>query len=455
MQAGEILKVTGGRLLSGDPAAIIRADRITTDSRQVVRGSLFIALKGDKFDGNSFAGQALRKGAMGVVVSGPASLAHTAKDLVIKVDDTLKALQAIAVRHRSKFDIPVVAITGSNGKTTVKEMASAVLSSKYRVLKNEGTKNNHIGVPLTLLKLNEDHQMCVLELGMNHKGEIRTLGGMARPRVAVITNIGPSHIEYFSGLDGIFRAKCEIFEPLERGGTAILNGDDAYLSRVKRTGPRIVRFGVTDVCDFRASSIKASEDGISFLLNGRSRFKLGVIGAHNVYNALAAISVGARFGVGERQMQRALLAFKPFSMRLNVTNINGVSVIDDTYNSNPLSMKCALLALFGYPAGTRWVVAGDMMELGKRSEDYHRQAGRLIASSGAAGLFTYGKLSEAMCREAVSAGMDRSAVFHCSSHGRAAALLKKFVSRGDAVLVKGSRAMRMENVIEIFKGQGR
>jgi len=450
MLTEEMLRVTGGRLVSGDLKTDVRTEKISTDSRSIKKGGLFIALKGDNYDGKAFLGDAMKKGAVGAITGGGAFCAKFPKRVLIEVGDTVKALHQIAAHHRSKFSIPVVAVTGSNGKTTVKEMASAILSAKYEVLKNEGTKNNHIGVPMTLLKMNPIHRLCVLELGMNHEGEIRTLAEMVKPQAAVITNIGPSHLEHFSGLEGIFAAKSEIFEHMDSRGIAIVNGDDKYLSGINLSD-RVVRFGLGSKNEYRATDIKVKRDGISFLLNGKKRFELGLIGTHNVYNALAAIAVGARFGVGIASMRRSLKNYRPVSMRLNIRNMNGVVVINDAYNSNPFSMKCALEALGRYPARSRWVVSGDMMELGNMSEEYHRALGKEIAGSGARGLFTIGSNSRLTFQEAISSGMDKAMTWHCSSHEEAAAILKTLVEKGDAVLVKGSRAMRMEKVIDKLK----
>lgn len=447
MLVKDILKITGGELLSGDLRACVSPGRISTDSRSIKKGEFFIALKGNNFDGSGFAGDALKNGAVGAMVCGGDVRSDDPRKILIKVDDTTKALQKIAAFHRSEFGIPVIAITGSNGKTTVKEMTALVLSDKYNVLKNEGTKNNHIGVPLTLLRMNSRHEICVLELGMNHKGEIRSLCEIARPDVAVITNVGPSHMEYFNSLDEVFEAKCEIFENIGKGGTIIINGDDAYLSRIKN-GKRVVRFGIGEYNDLRASGIKTGSGKISFKLNGGTKFDLNLIGVHNVYNALAAISVGRKFGVSAGSMARSLESYRPVSMRLDIRDINGVKVINDAYNSNPLSMKCAIEALVRYPAESRWVIAGDMLELGERSEEFHSMIGKELAISGVHGLLTVGRMSRFMCEAAGQSGIDRTRTWHCESHDEAVLILKKVIKKGDVVLVKGSRGMHMEKVID-------
>lgn len=447
MLVKDILNITGGKLLSGNPDSTVRPDIISTDSRSIKKGEFFIALKGRNFDGSLFAGDALKKGAIGAMVSGGDIRAVDPEKILIKVDDTLKALHSIAAAHRAKFSIPVIAVTGSNGKTTVKEMMADLLSAKYNVLKNEGTKNNHIGVPLTLLKIDGRHEICVLEIGMNHKGEIRTLCEMVKPDIAVITNIGLSHMEYFKSLDEVFEAKSEIFERMGTKGIVVINGDDAYLSKIKRL-KTVVRFGMGNYNDFRAGGISIDEGAISFRLNEGMRVELNLIGVHNVYNALAAIAVSGKLGVRLKSIIDLLREYKPVSMRLNIVDAGGIKVINDAYNSNPLSMKCAIDALVRYPAGSRWVVAGDMLELGERSEELHSAIGRELASSGVHGLLTIGRMSKFMYEAAVRSGIDKSMTWHCESHDEAVSILKKVVKRGDAVLVKGSRGMRMEKVVE-------
>jgi UDP-N-acetylmuramoyl-tripeptide--D-alanyl-D-alanine ligase len=322
------------------------------------------------------------------------------------------------------------------------------LSSEYRVLKNEGTKNNHIGVPQTLLKLDASYDMCVLELGANHKGEIKTLSDIARPTAAVITNIGPSHLEHFGSLGNVFRAKIEITSSLERRGLLALCGDDAYLSGFKDRRFKVLRFGLNAANDFRATCVVVEKDRISFTLNGVMDFRLNLLGAHNVYNALAAIAVASHFGVKEEAVRDALASYRHSGMRLNLKKRGGLSIIDDTYNSNPLSMASALDALKAYPARARWVVSGDMLELGKRSGFFHKAMGRLLAKSDIEGLFTMGDLSRHTHLEALKRGMNKDSVKHCTSHEEIVRLLKVRTREGDAVLVKGSRGMRMEEVIK-------
>ena len=455
MRVKEIVKVTQGELIAGDRNKDIDLSKVSTDSRSINKGDLFIALSGPNFSGSDFAQDAFRKGAIGVLAERYERPEKSGKRIVIKVKDATKALQDIARAHRRAFDIPVIAVTGSNGKTTVKEMIASVLSARYNVLKNEGTKNNHIGVPQTLLRLTKAHEVCVLELGTNHKGEIAALSGIARPTGAVMTNIGPSHLEFLSDLDGVFEEKKDLLRSLDtKRAIAVLNGDDEYLSNIEDKGLTIIRYGLGEYNDVSAKVLSSEVGRMRFLFNGREEFELKALGVHNVYNALAAIAVGYAFGLGAKTIRKALAGYRPEAMRLDPLRVNGIDIINDAYNSNPLSMKTALDAIQSYPARARWVVAGDMLELGESAEHFHRAAGELIAESGIAGLVTFGALSKHMLSRAGERGMDRHNLWHCSSHDEIVDILKRVTRQGDLVLVKGSRGMKLEKVIEKFKGPG-
>ena len=421
----------------------------SSDLRSIRTGDLFVALSGKNFDGHRFVEDAIRKGAIGAIFSQRPMLNTHGKRVMVRVKDTTRALQQIAAYHRSLINIPVIAVTGSNGKTTVKDMISAVLTQGYSVLKTEGTKNNHIGVPQTLLKLNSTHQICVIELGTNHRGEIRLLGDIARPTVAVITNIGPSHLEFLQDLEGVFTEKMDILKTLDKDmGAAIVNGDDPYLVRVPRASRRVFTYGLGDSNDIYAVKVRGAEKNISFTVNGSQKFEVGLIGTHNVYNALAAVATGTLFGVSYKDIRKALSGFRAANMRLAPVRVRGIDVINDSYNSNPLSMSAAIEALVNYPASSRWIVTGDMLELGKKAVLFHRKAGEEIARAGAGGLLTLGELSKFTLSQARASGLSRNKSWHCASHGEAAAILKSHVKRGDVILIKGSRAMTMEKILE-------
>ena len=456
MKVKDIIKVTDGKLLSGNPDTDIDPAKFSTDSRAIKNGEFFIALKGANFDGNEFVGDVLKRGAIGAIVTREQEHKSTraqehkstgAGKIIIQVRDTTKALQDIAAHHRKQFNIPVVCITGSNGKTTVKDMARHLLSTHFNVLSNEGTKNNHIGVPQTLLKLNLKHQICVLELGTNHKGEIALLAGIARPTVAVFTNIGPSHLEFLGSLKGVFEAKKEMLQDLDREhGLVILNGDDEFLSKIK--GKNIVRYGFDKSNDLAAEVRSSGSGKIHFTVNNEMGFELNLLGNHNVNNALAAIAIALNFGLSYRMIRKAFLAYKPTHMRLEPDRIRGIDILNDSYNSNPGSMMRALEAVKLYPAKSKWIVSGDMLELGRESKYFHKMIGECIAKSGFEGLVTFGELSKQTLSQAKAKGMREDRLWHCSTHDEIAGLLKKVVRKGDVVLIKGSRSMRMEKVLE-------
>lgn len=452
MIVSEIIKATGGTLVSGNINARIDPASISTDSRTIKKGSFFLPLKGENFNGELFIDEALKKGAIGSLTARRNIKASMYKGkIIIFVKDTVKALQDIAHYHRMRFDIPVIGVTGSNGKTTTKDMISHVLSKRFNVLKNEGTKNNQIGVPQTLLKLNKKHDICVLEMGANHKGEIRLLSGIARPTIAIIINIGPSHLKFLKDLKGVFAAKKEILEFLGKNSLVIINGDDEYLAGIKGKGLKVIRFGFNDRNGLRASLLSASVNHTEFLLDDKARFELNLLGTHNVYNALAAIAVGRHFNLSIKSIADSLAGYRPAHMRLNVKNIGGFIIIDDTYNSNPLSMKSALQAMRVLPSRGKWIVSADMLELGNKEDDFHRMIGESVAKAGFKGLLTFGALSRSTYDSALRCGMNKDNAWYCSTRREVADILYRVAKRGDAILVKGSRAMKMEEVIEMLK----
>jgi len=445
---GDILKATGGSLQftvygSQDKRPI---SGVSIDSRTIKKDEIFVAIKGKKFDGHEFVREAVKKGAAGAVVD--RDIEKTPRRIaVIRVGETIKALGDIARFHRSRFDIPVIGITGSNGKTTVKEMFSFILQKRYNILKSKGTENNHIGVPLTLLRLRKVHSAVVIEMGANHHGEIDRLAEIVKPAIGLITNIGSSHLEFFKDELGVLKAKSELVRKLPREGVVILNGDDKLLLRIKPRCKKIT-FGFRAGNDYRATDIKI-DNKTSFLLNNTYRFKLKTLGWHNLYNALAAIAAARHMGVAMLDVKNALLNFKVPSMRTEFKTIRGINIIDDAYNSNPLSLKCAIDALSKLKTrGRRILVSGDMLELGDKSRLLHTLAGRLIAGSSIDTFIGVGKFSQFAVDAAGSAGMARCRLWLCPGVKEASGVLRSIARRGDAVLVKGSRGMRMERIIE-------
>jgi len=444
----DILTAAKGRLLSGNADEILTG--ISTDTRKIKKGELFLAIKGEKFDGHSFILDAVSKGAGGVLVQegGITNANFKLPDVsFISVNDSIKALGDIGNFHRSRFAIPIIGITGSNGKTTTKEMTAAILNKKFNALKNFGTENNNIGVPLTLMRLNSEHDIAVLEMGTNHLGEIRRLSEIARPTIAIITNIGPSHLEYLEDTDTVFKAKIEMLEHMSDGARLILNADDEYLRKIK-TGLKITWFGFDKEADFRADKISLEPDGISFRLNEKWDISLGVLGRHNVYNALSAIACAWDFGISIDEIKDALKEFRVPNMRMEVKKFGDIKIINDSYNANPQSMKQAIEALRDMTTeGRKVLIAGDMLELGTFSGRFHHLVGKQAAESGIDLIVAVGKLAEHVARGAQEAGMSERKIKLCAVMKEAREKVSSLIKKGDTILVKGSRAMRMEEIV--------
>jgi UDP-N-acetylmuramoyl-tripeptide--D-alanyl-D-alanine ligase len=450
----DILGAVKGRHLSGSPDEILTG--ISTDTRRIKNGELFVAIKGDRFDGHSFILDAVSKGAGGVLVQegGITNANFKLPDIsFISVSDSVRALGDIGNFHRSRFNIPVIGITGSNGKTTTKEMLTAILSKKFNTLKNFGTENNNIGVPLTLMRLNSEHGISVLEMGTNHLGEIRRLSEIARPTMAVITNIGPSHLEYLEDMETVLKAKLEILENMNNDAKIILNADDEYLRKIK-TGLKVVWFGFDKKADFYADKINMEPDAVNFRLNEKWDISLGVLGRHNVYNALAAIAAAWDFGISIDDIKDALKGFRVPNMRMEVKRLGDIKIINDTYNANPQSMKQAIEALRDMATeGRKILIAGDMLELGTFSGRFHHLVGKQAAESGFDLIVAVGKLAEHVANGAQEAGMSQKKIKLCALTRDAREKVAGFIKKGDTILVKGSRAMKMEEIVEELESQ--
>jgi UDP-N-acetylmuramoyl-tripeptide--D-alanyl-D-alanine ligase len=453
-RADELVNAIGGRLMAG------RADRpiyaIATDTRRLTPGALFWALRGERFDAATFVPEALAKGACGAVVPEdglPAASVWSGGDsLIITVGDTLRALQDAAAAHRARFGGAVVAVTGSNGKTTTKEMAAAILAQRGPVLKTEGNLNNHIGVPLTLFGLTAAHHAAVVEMGVNHPGEMTRLCAIARPTVGVITNVGRAHLEGFGGLDGVARAKGELFEALDSGGTALVNVDDPRVAALAvDLRSRVVTFGMT-AADVRGRVLEEgtrSGTRIEISAGGaRTECFLPVIGRHNAANAVAAAAVAVALGFDLRQIGEGLASFRPAAMRSElVTAPSGVVVFNDAYNANPSSMELALDTVGRLRGGGRvYAVLGDMLELGSGSETLHREVGRAAARARLDGLVTVGRAAGWIADEAGRAGMSASTIVSVATAAAAVPVVVAWSRPDDLVLIKGSRRMGLERV---------
>ncbi len=452
LSLSEVLRVVEGRLVYPvEEGRVPPFSSCSIDTRSLTGGELFVPLPGAHVDGHQFVESALTGLAGGSLVAegrAPEASASRAKKPVIAVKDPLRALQALGRHCRARAGIPVTAVTGSNGKTTTKEMIAAVLTSRYRVHKNRGNLNNHIGVPLTLTRLTPEHQMLVLEMGMSARGEIRELALLARPDVGVLTNAGAAHLESLGTVDEVARAKSELAEALPREGLLILNADDERLWSLNRNRPVAMKSYALENkdADLKPTSMSLTAQGGSlFTLPDGTSVRLGLLGRHNVRNALAAILVGDRFGVPRAEAAAALGAMAPEHHRLELLNAKGIYVLDDAYNANPASMREALLLLGSIETrGQRRAVLGDMLELGPDSERFHEEVGRLIPRDSS--LYVVGSFAGAVERGARAAGLERIRRF--TSVPEMAAAVAQEAGAGDLILVKASRGMRLEQVVE-------
>lgn len=473
----DILKATRGKVLSGERG--VQFSGVSTDSRMIKEGDIFIALKGERFDGHDFIGDVISKGASGAIVEREVKFTvyHSPFTIII-VQDTLRALQDIAHSVRMRYDIPVIGVTGSNGKSTTKEMIASILSEKWRILKNEGNINNHIGVPLTLLKIMSEHEAVVTEMAMRGVGEIRRLAEIAMPTIGIITNIGPAHLETLGGIDNVAKAKAELLEVINEEGTAILNYDDPYLRGLDLSGYKgwVVNFGFGDDTDVRAVkvrlkglsstfSIVVKTNILDYLLPsvmlpstapviGKKRelkiegIHLPVPGRHNIYNALAAVSVAFSLGFDQETIKKGLEHFRPLPMRSEVIHIGGRKVINDAYNSNPESLEAALQILINISdKGKTIAVLGDMLELGNYKDRAHRELGSKIVNLGIDELITVGDLMKYAAEAAQRGGMRSERIHICRNPEEAKMVLRDISKEGDTILIKGSRAMEMEKIL--------
>lgn len=423
---------------------------ISTDTRTVKAGALFIPLVGEKFDGHDFIDQAVRNGAA-AILSSRLDLIVPPHVTLILVEDTLLALHGLARFHRQRFSIPVIGITGSNGKTTTKDMIGAVLGSRYQVLKTEANYNNEIGLPMTLLQLTAKHEVAVVEMGMRGKGQIRQLAEIALPTLAVITNVGETHIELLGSIQEIAAAKGELLEVLPVSGLAVLNADNPYVVEMaKKAEHRVTLFGL-EQGDIRAENIQVDGTGMTFLCcssYGDFSVSLPTVGKHNIYNGLAAIAVGFALGLEAKEIQKGIGSFNASPMRLHIEDMGGYIVINDAYNASPMSMAAGIDALFEVAQGRKVAVLGDMLELGEFGVEAHRQIGGKLAVGKIDILVTVGELAAHIVEAAKEQGVTLAVA--CKDHEEASNALQKMIVPGDTILIKGSRGMKMENMIKLF-----
>jgi len=443
----KIAQWSAGRLAAGDPQGTVTS--VCTDSRSLKAGDLFVALRGDKFDGHTFVAEASKRGAAGVIVEEfPAELPPGFG--VILVKNTLEALQHLGAEYRRSLDIQVIGLTGSNGKTSTKDLTASVLGENFQVTKTDGNFNNHIGVPLTLLRARGSDQIGVFEMGMNHAGEIAPLAAMAAPEVGIITNIGMAHIEFLGSREAIAQEKGMLAEALPPSGTLILSAEDEFSPAIAaRTKADVVLAGI-NMGEIFASDLRPSASGTKFTINAEGRTaaaELSVPGEHMVRNAMLAVAAGRAFGLSLEECAAGLAKLRLTKGRLEQKMIRGIQVIDDTYNANPDSVAAALRTLASMPAvGRRIAVLGRMGELGTEAERGHRLVGEVAAQTHVDSVIGVGEEAQWITEAAWRGGVEK--VVRVESTEEATKVLRDLAKAGDLVLIKGSRSARMERIVE-------
>jgi len=434
MQLSQVARVVSGR--PSRPLASEAVTGVSTDTRSIRAGDLFFALRGASFDAHDFLAQAFEKGAAAAIVDREVN----APGLTITVDDTLKALGTLAGAYRMTLGARVIGVTGSNGKTTTKEMIAHILGRDRRLIKAQGSFNNNVGVPITIFQADDRTESAVLEIGTNHPGEIATLGEIARPDIAVLVSVGAEHLEGLGSLDGVADEETSIFHHLRSGGYAVVHDDPRILSRLRLAPEKVVTFGLTPHADLHPTWI----DGMRFLVRG-VEFRLGLLGEWNIQNALAATAVAMLHGIALDECARRLADFRPPKMRMERLDLAGVTILNDAYNSNPESASRAVREFSRFPsAGRRVAVIGDMRELGSTSESYHRELGRQLAESAIDVVVGVGRECRALLAEL--GGAHEQHGFESVEEMRAS--LDGLIRTGDAVLLKGSRGVGLERVVK-------
>jgi UDP-N-acetylmuramoyl-tripeptide--D-alanyl-D-alanine ligase len=446
---GEIQQACSARF-EGDGAQLTqRGAGLSTDSRRCQPGEIFVALRGEKFDGHQFVSQVLAAGALAAMVEESWFAAQkTPRGNFIVVDNTLQALQQIGHAIRRRWGKPIVAITGSNGKTTTKELVAAVLAQDKSIHKTTGNLNNHIGVPLTLAELDHGHDLAVVEMGTNHYGEIARLCEIAAPDFGLITNIGRAHIEFFTDLDGVAKAKRELFDYLHaRDGVVFINADDPKLRATLPSGAKAITYGIEQPAQVQGKIAGVDANGCVTLAWREQNIQLAIPGTHNAINALAAVAVGEHFGIAPEKIRRALEATQPVAKRMEIFRRGGLTIINDAYNANPESMRAALEFLAAMPVGKngrRIAVLGDMLELGDASPIAHEEIGVMAKGLPIHAVFAYGP----QMRHLVHAIGEAFWTEHFDDKTRLCEEVNRSVRPGDVILLKGSRGMAMEEVVE-------
>ena len=445
----EVAQVTGAEVNSD---AEIFFEDVTTDSRKITSGVLFVALKGEHFNGEDFAADALKKGATAVLVS--KNFDKNLDGIILKVDDTLTAYSQIAGAWRNRFDIPIVAVTGSNGKTTTKDLTAAALNSLGHVQKTSGNFNNEVGVPMTLLALNENHKAAVVEIGMRGLGQIEALAQVVKPTIGIVTNVSETHIELLGTIENIARAKGELVTEIQDGGTIILNADNVHTLAMKnlvKGDVKVLTYSIESGADFVAKDILSGSVSTKFTLSFRGKeydFEIPMLCRHNVSNALAAIAAGYACGSKVSDIQRGFSTLTTTKMRYEVIRRDGLTIINDAYNASPASMRAAIRTTSEVYNGRLIAVLGDMLELGSISEQIHKEIGAELVENKFDTLITLGKLGKFIAEGARDAGLKN--IFTFDTHDDAARKILEIVRDGDTILFKASHVMHMEKIIELI-----
>jgi UDP-N-acetylmuramoyl-tripeptide--D-alanyl-D-alanine ligase len=461
MRPHEIAQAAGARLLNAGTRPAKAISKVSTDTRSMSKGSLFVALKGNRFDGHDFLEQALNKGAAALLVARvePEVMNRARKKgtAVIRARGTLAALSRLAARQREMSTAEVVGITGSTGKTLTKDFVASVLETEGVVAASRGSFNNEIGVPLTILQLASDTRFLVLEMGSRGMGHVEELCHIARPRIGVITNIGWTHMQYFRTRDNLANAKAELLRCLPRDGTAVINADDDYSEILRGLSPcPVLTFGLSRAADIRAHDIQVDKYGkVVFTLRskggGKANISVPLPGRHNVENALAAAAVGKIMGVDMESIAEGIANATTTAWRMEMINRpEEITIINDAYNANPVSMRSALMAMCDISCDKRAIaVLGDMAELGPVSEKAHREVGELAVDYGTDILITVGRKSRKTAQAAREKGLPRGSVFMADGVDKAAEILRAIVEPGDVVLIKGSRFLGLEKLVNL------
>ena len=458
-KAKDCLDVVGGKLLQGNVTKVFRG--VSINSRTIEKEELFVCIQGEKFDGHKFLGEAINKGAAGIILSDPGYLSEDIINegnslFVIQSQNTLRALQDLASYQRARFPFQVVAVTGTNGKSTTKEMIASIIETKYKTLKTQGNLNNHIGLPLTLLARKPEHEVGVLEMGMSAAGEIKRLTEIAKPDIGVITNISAGHLEQLKTVKDIQAAKGELFDSLSEEGTAIVNADDPLvLELAKSLRVKKITYGIEQSADIQASNIQnRGSQGFTFtakIFSQTISVNLSQIGYCNIYNSLAALAAGHSLGISGKDMNRGLENYQQIPQRNEQIHYEGVTLINDSYNANPQSMREALKTLSEFDTqGKRFLIIGDMLELGPLSESAHHELGQEVILSNVDHLVTVGPLASLAAESAKKSPRHPLRIGKFNTHAEAVNYLLRNVEKGDCLLIKGSRGAKMENVIQEY-----